>query len=402
MDANPFGKATINHYDFEAEHSLRAIPLPDELPPPPELRHLPKDILKSATVENLISQNEDLMARLKVALRRLSSIENENQKLLQAAEESKKWASVAQDQALVLREKDSIWKEKTKDIETQAELLKEKVAALENRLKTAANDIARYRKYHDRVRTQVKPHLVELREYARGLEEKVAAQQDELAKREAQIRDLRDQIITVTKNSRYQVEQAETRVHEMIESYENTLKTSREDIQLARETIADLETKALRLPRAEQRRDELENEVVELRRNREELLSRFESECRRLVQQTESLTGENVRVKLENEDLQQKVMSDYEHLRDLERQNQDQKAQLDSLRFLYTSRTDENEKLKLAMTALERLNVDLSARVQELRVAAPPEPAITTPASASAESSPETSFSERSVGVATI
>lgn len=371
MDTGVFGEE-INTYDFETgfnETSLRSIPLPDEVPLPPDTRHLPREILKSATVENLISQNEDLMARLKVALRRLNVIETENQKLNETAAESKKWATVAQDQALVLREKDSAWKEKTKSIEVQAEFLKEKIQALEARLKKAGLDLDRYRKYHDRIRTHVKPHLVELREYARGLEEKSAGQQADIEKREAQVRDLRLQITEIAKNSRYQVEQAELRVHEMIASYEETFTRQRAELESAKQTALELQDKAMRLPRAEQRRDELENEVVELRRNREELIGRFENESRRLVERTEVLASENVRVKLENEDLQGKVMSDYERIRELERQTLDQQSQLDSLRFLYTSRTDEIEKMRIAMAALERLNVDLSARVQELRSA---------------------------------
>ena len=36
---------------------------------------------KSSSIENLLSQNEDLMARLKVLTRRLAAIEEENQNL---------------------------------------------------------------------------------------------------------------------------------------------------------------------------------------------------------------------------------------------------------------------------------------------------------------------------------
>lgn len=367
MDTGVFQDSPISQIEFEPGPGIRRIPLPDELPPPPATNHLPKDILKSATVENLISQNEDLMARLKVALRRLNVIETENAKLRRTAEESVKRAAVVEDQALVLREKDQVWKEKVSGIERNGEVLKEKVRVLGEKLQAAVAELEKAREFKEHIRTEVKPHMIELREYARGLEEKIAALEGDLGRREGQVRDLREQIIEVTKNSRFQIETAESRVHELISSYEATIHSQREELEHSRRAMQDLEIKATKLPRVEQRCDELENEIIELRRNKEELSVRFETECRRLSERAESMAGENGRLKMENEDLSAKVMSDYDRLRELEKQVLDQQSQMESLRYLYTSRTEENEKLKLSLAALDRLNVDLSARVQELR-----------------------------------
>lgn len=55
----------VSHLDFE------------NTPSPHSSAHL-----KSSSLESLISQNEDLMARLKVTLRRLSLLEIENEKIV--------------------------------------------------------------------------------------------------------------------------------------------------------------------------------------------------------------------------------------------------------------------------------------------------------------------------------
>ncbi|MBX2986549.1 MAG: hypothetical protein KF802_01510 [Bdellovibrionaceae bacterium] len=377
MESGVLGQPSLSNLEFEAgetagipafaELSLRSIPLPDELPAPASRRDLPKDILKSSTVENLISQNEDLMARLKVALRRLSVLEDENHRVLRESENLRHQASVAEDQRLVLKEKDRAWKGKTDELQQQKDLLAEKNRALESRLNAQEAELERLRRFQDKVEGRIKPHLVQLKEYAKDLEGRLARQENEVARRDASIQDLRHQIIEVTKNSRQQVEIAESRTHELIESYEKSIEDLREQLSVSQSVRQDLELRSARLRRTEQRCDELENECIELRRSKEELSQRFGSECQRLMDQGEESSRESAKLKIENEDLRAKVLDDHGRIQHLEKQSLDLQAQLESLRYLWTSRNDENERLKLSLSALEKINLDLSSKLQELR-----------------------------------
>ncbi len=120
MDTETFQSAKLQDLDFESEQQpVGQIPLPDELPKRNDFSHLPKEILKSSTVENLISQNEDLMARLKVSLRRLSLLENENQRLIDDANKARIAQSSVADQVLVFKEKDSLWRQKVDQLERE-------------------------------------------------------------------------------------------------------------------------------------------------------------------------------------------------------------------------------------------------------------------------------------------
>lgn len=62
---------------------------------------------KSEAIDSLIAQNEDLTARLKVLLRRLSSIEEENHVLSQEHREMKHQLSAVTDQLSVFKEKEN-------------------------------------------------------------------------------------------------------------------------------------------------------------------------------------------------------------------------------------------------------------------------------------------------------
>lgn len=366
METGLLGQSPTQRLEF-TEEDVSQIPLPDELPRPPSTHHLPPEILKSGVIENLISQNEDLMARLKVALRRLSLTEIENQKLSQDNELARKDLLKTRDQMLVLREKDNAWKAKTESLETDREVLAEKCRILESRLKADEAEMARHRKYHERIKSQVKPYLVQLKEYARSLEIDLQSQGLELQKRETLVQDLRRQMSEVVRNSRLQIEAHELKSHELVDSYENSLREMRQELDLLRETNRDLEARAARLRRAEQRADEYENELIELRRSKEETQGRFEKEFDRLMTKTEELSRENAKLRVAHEDLTQISTHDKKRLDELERETLNSQGQLESLRYMWQSLREENESLRLRMKTLEKINVDLSSKIQDVR-----------------------------------
>ena len=84
---------------------INTIPLPDQLPQKLDVNSLSKNLLESQAVENLIAQNDDLMARLSVNLKRILKMEqinrdeiNKNKELIQKVEH-------LSDQVLILKEK---------------------------------------------------------------------------------------------------------------------------------------------------------------------------------------------------------------------------------------------------------------------------------------------------------
>ncbi|QDK37884.1 hypothetical protein [Bdellovibrio sp. NC01] len=374
MDTETFQSARLGLLDFEPEQEARPvipavgqIPLPDEMPKRADLSHLPKEILKSSTVENLISQNEDLMARLKVALRRLSLLETENQKMSEETNKARLAQSSITDQILVWREKDNLWKQKFDQVEREKEIQTEKLRALQERVRTMTADLIRHEKYHDRIKTQVKPYITQLKEYSHTQDLKLQDLETDLARKEAQLRDIRHQIIEVTKNSRYQVEASEKKAQEMIQFYEDQIQSMSKELQVLHQAQEDLEVKTLKLHTALERQDALENELVTLRRSKEDMKERLDAEIERLQERQSELIRQNQKLGVEHADLQIRVVEDQERIQTLERENRQFIEQLESLRYMWTAKNEENEKLKVAASALERLNLELSQKLNELR-----------------------------------
>lgn len=372
MDTEQFQSAKLGHLDFDADSQPSAkpigqIPLPDELPKRADYSHLPKEILKSSTVENLISQNEDLMARLKVALRRLSLLENENQKLSEETNKARLSQSSITDQILVWREKDNMWKHKVDQIERDKEVQTEKLRALVEKVQSMNAELVRHQKYHDRIKNQVKPYITQLKEYSKTQDAKLQDLEASLNHKEALLRDLRHQIIEVTKNSRFQVEASEKKAQEMIQFYEEQIQSMSKELQVLHQAQEELEVKTLKLHTALERQDTLENELVVLRRSKEELRDRLEQEINKQQERMSELSRQNQKLGVEHADLQIRVVDDQETIQKLEKENRRYIEQLESLRYMWTAKNEENEKLKAAASALERLNLELSQKLNEIR-----------------------------------
>ena len=368
--ANPTIETQLSHLDFENSNSrpyTGAMPLPDEVPLRQDLSHLPKEILKSSTVENLISQNEDMMARLKVALRRLSLLENENQKLSEEMAKNRLSQSSFTDQVMVWKEKDHLWRQKIDQLEKEKAIQSEKLKALSDKTQNMASDLTRHIKYQERIRTQVKPYVSQLKEYSKMQDTKVSELEKVLSTKEAQLRDIRHQMIEVTKNCQYQVEVSEKKSREMVEFYEQQIESLSKEVRMLHQAQEELEVTNSKLQAALERQDLLENENIAVRRTKEELKARLDKDIERLQDRASELTRQNQKLGVEHADLQIRVVEDTERLQKLEKENYQLQEQLESLRFMWNAKNEENEKLKIAASALERLNLELSQKINEIR-----------------------------------
>ncbi|MBS1971839.1 MAG: hypothetical protein JSU04_16120 [Bdellovibrionales bacterium] len=362
-----FEEEAVNSKPVAVQRGVENIPLPDEMPATFNYAHLPKEILKSSSVESLISQNEDLATRLKVALRRLALLENENQKLSDEAQRARLSQTAVADQVLIYKEKDNMWKQKLQQAEKQKEVQTEKALALHARVEKLSAECDRYHKYHDRIKTQVKPYIHQLKEYSRDLENKNQSLSQERTRQEAQLSDLRFQIMEVTKMSRQQIEIHEKKSQEMVHFYEAQIESQKNELQNLELMNQELEIKAVKLNKALEKQDELENQVVELLRSKEEMKARLEQEVLRLQDKSNELHRSNKRLEIEHGDLQELALSNETQIKTLQKEKQDLTEQLDSLRYMWNAKVEETEKLKTAIQSLERLNVDLSQKVNELR-----------------------------------
>lgn len=353
--------------DETESFSLSKIALPDELPRPVNGEKIPAEVLRSTTVENLLSQNQDLMNRLSVSLRRLTSLENENQRVVEDNRKTQLQFKGLKDQITVFSEKEKLWKNRLDILETEKSVALEKLRALEARAQELQAKSQRYEKYHEKVRTQVKPYIAELKEFSRQLEERNVSLESEIAHKEALLSDLRSQIIEVTRSSRQQLEIESQKHRELASFYEEQFERQQSEISRLQEISQENELKGVKLQRALERLDHLENQTVELTRSKEELKARLENEIADQATKQQELNRQNQRLGIEHADLQIRVLELEGEKQTLNQENFNLKEQLSSLRYMWTSKNEEAEKLKSALNSLERINVDLATKVNSMR-----------------------------------
>lgn len=331
------------------------------------VQKLPQEILKSSTVETLISQNEDLMLKLKTTLRRLSGLEEENKVLIAGQLEQKRQNLLLSDQISVLKEKDQTLKLKAERAEKEKLIIEEKynqVFALNEKLR---NSVLRYEKYHEKIKVQVKPYISELKDYTANLENQNLSLKKDHDNKEALIRDLKFQILELAKNSQTQIQEQEERLDATIKAYETSIQEQNQTIADLQFKLSEAETKLVKYHRVQEKMDRLENDFIELQRSKEQRIAEYEAEILRLQNKSNEEYRKIAAIQTENADIKEKLEKFTIENRSLSQNRLDLNQQLESLRYIFSQKNAECEKLRLAADSLEKLNLELSQKIQEMR-----------------------------------
>ena len=119
MKDGSFGQE-MSGIEFDDEFEVKNIPVPSDMPEPIKHGDFSAGVKRSSAVEALIQQNDDLMSRLSVSLRRIADLEERVQ--TQALENGKYKSRYEnlKDQVLVLKEKAKILTERKGAEESEA------------------------------------------------------------------------------------------------------------------------------------------------------------------------------------------------------------------------------------------------------------------------------------------
>jgi len=321
-----------------------------------------------------MAQNEDLVAQLRVTLNRLSSIELLNQQLQENFDAARSQSSAVFDQLLIWKEKSKIWKEKElalerthqndlKNFTIEIDILKQKVMQLEH----CQEDLARYQKYHEKVKTSVKPYIQKLKSYAKSLFEQTQSLNSQVIEKDLKINVLEASLNSLKDQSIKREEIFLAQKNELIDMFElerTALKKELSSLQNQNEVLIE---KTRQLDRSLERQDELENLIVALRRSKEDSELKKQVEVSELKSKNSSLGQSLHHLELENGDLRSDLQLSQNNLKSLEVRCQETEEQLTSLRYLWSQKSQENEKLKMSLNGLEKINSELSQKLKILR-----------------------------------
>lgn len=326
--------------------------------------YVSKDLLKSATLENLMAQNEEIMARQRVNMRRLATLEDLNQELQNENFQAKNQILNYSDQVQVLKEKDQAWKNKVDELEIE----KDKLVKIAKEYENIQAEIERHRKYHDKIKYQVKPYIQSLKVSRDQAQTELENLRNLIHVKDSQVKEMRNQMQEVLRQSKNQVGEMQKQRDELVEHFESQIQRLQEEKSSFQTSYEEIRSKMTYQNQALEKKAELENRVIELDRSKMEMKTQLEREVLRLQARVNEIENFKTRYEIENADLKNHVQE--EHVVRLKQEEEliQLRRQMESLRFMWNQKNDENERQRKSLEALEQLNYSLSQKIEELRL----------------------------------
>lgn len=352
------------------------VPLPTEVPPPPNLSQLPAHILHSGTVETLIGQNEDLMARLKVNIRRNSILEQQLMEQDRINQEITHAHNSLVSQIQILQEKDEMWREKASRVDSdhnvlrdQVQLMEAKVEAAEERRDELVAGLRFEQAYRRRVRAWVRPYLNDLRHQLHEAKTKANFLDRQLATREATIGDLRARMTDAVTQMQNVTRLANQDQALLVEKYESRVKAAEAEAAKAKAELQLYREKSLRLDDAVSSQTAAENRIIFLERRNTEIEAQLSGEMREVQEQLVSFRKEAKNTAAELLTVSQDRDRAQAEAREAKAEQARIQDQFESLQAVWAEAQKRFEASKLQQDSLNRLNQELSRQLRADRKA---------------------------------
>lgn len=317
----------------------------------------------SLSLETLLSIQDQNNEKLKVTLRRLSIYENEIQELKKRIDEHAHEKAVLGDQIYVLREKDKASRLSIHELTEVNDVLEVKNTMLTEKTQTQYMELQRLYRYQDKIKTQIKPHFAQLKDYSKSLEAQHKRVVEQMEQKELALRELRAQMNELIKNYQAQIDSDNMKMSKVTESFENEVQNLKRELS---------ETKAL-LEFSEKTNEEYKeyyDKLLDIENQNIGLERVLQSKQAEMVTMTEEFKAKETELKKfnykhdsENKDLKITLSILNKENQELAQKNLDMEQQLESMKFLWNQKNKETDRLKSALESLENINLELSKQL---------------------------------------
>ena len=301
--------------------------------------------IRSQALQSVIQQNEDLMARLKTLTLRSSELESEIESKDEEIRALRKNRDHLKEQTLILKEKESIFRERVEKDLRNASDLKEENEELLARLQKVERAFRRLFKYREKMRTQV-PHFKLLKKKAHRISE-------------------------VNDHLKVQVEELSSRlqvVHsEMSESQSLLIADYEERIEELEREKESLSKRASERDHFKSAKVEFENRNIEVERQLATMRENYGKESYALRIDLDHFRRQTKELLVQCETLKSQLSERQLEAHDVGERNAQLVDQVESLQILWKEKQEELERSLEKNRSLQKLNQDISLKLNESR-----------------------------------
>jgi hypothetical protein len=317
----------------------------------------PSERLSSASA--LLRQNEDLSARLKMAMEKLIYLEDQMDQRETDYRTMEKTNESLRDQMLIWKEKERLWIEKLEKSEIKNQEIEAKIPAYE----PLKNELSRYKKYHEKIKTQVKPYIQQLKDYSKGLLEQIRELNREIMNQKHALDAQNIEIANLKSDISARVTSQTLALDEVEKIHQKETESMRTELARLRQENIVLNAKSDRMEQSLSRQDELENTCVVLKRNLENMGVKIQTETEGLRQSLQMARNEITKKNLQIESYETQTQELKMALTKYEQDATNLNDQLISLRYLWEEKSSQLEQKLAMIQSLEKLNLELSQKL---------------------------------------
>lgn len=305
------------------EFEVKKISLPNELPPAPNLSTLTAADRNSPTVDFLLAQNEDLMARLKVQIKKAAAHETELNSLQEKLKLALASRNSLKDRLSIWTEKEKAWKSELSDVEQKLESSAEQLSLLSLQNQSYAETLQTIDQKWQAERQEFRSALLRLTSFRRRIRSWLypahrKLQDDNYAfykKIENLSERLREKTVAfeeLTEKFQRQVSQLEEQNRALLQSKDSITGSLQTEVSQLQTQLSEVRSRAKTLQIQADRTDKLENELILEKRSRDRLVETYQA-------QIEGLQVEKLRLEQLTSELHFKMESSAaEYKRNLE------------------------------------------------------------------------------------
>lgn len=345
MSLEQFNTFQLNHLDIDTLNSSENTDT--------QVNFFNETTSESVILNDLSKQVEELQSKLKLSYRRLFLFETENQKLLKEKNYFFYEKTNLEEQSKINSEKLEQLTLENKKYASQLTLLNEKITIQKDLLDTQSHDLKRMNKFYDKIKNIIKPYVQNLKN---TLENQIR-ENEKLSKINHQYLELSEALNKKLSNeiesSEINLKKFEFEKNNLIQSYEEQIHSLSKDILEFQQRISFSESEILRLKKANETKNYLENELIRFKRTHSEDQEKINSLSLKLNEindMNQSLNYKNT--ELNSLNVQNKT--------DLENLN----TRLTATQNQLSKQLDKNEQLELRLAMLEKLNIHLSENIK--------------------------------------
>ena len=360
---------------------ISLVPIPSELPSRPDFTELPSHILRSGAVESLINQNDDLMARLSVALRRCALLEESTQSL---EKDRKIW----QHQIEVLREKIFLVQEKERLAQGRDKKLEDEILQLRNelkvsetrfvelhntskdRVKSLLERIAEHSRRIQRLlkyRTKIKRLVIQFKRERSALKAQVSKLQMLLAEQDVRVDGLQSRLDEMATYVQSQGRKFSDEKNSLVQIYEQKLQELKEVVETERQRSLGLQNQLAHYEQTLIDNALLKTQVASEKKAREEEGSRLNAQVNDLEKALSELRMQKKVLDLDFERSSSELKEATTKIDNLNIEKSRLQEQVESLQVFWNDSQKQLEKRNTRIESLQKLNQQLSISLNQFR-----------------------------------